>query len=149
MIYFTAEQLADAYLDKQGRTLAQRFVDERFAEEFQPMTMPPIADVKAAAERAVNLRYECGALGTLTTSDVIDATLLASFALAVLDAPGMSAERLEKIQRYLSDYLPQTTEGFFARELLAEVLRLRAACASVVTAFDHAAATKKYDECQL
>lgn len=72
------------------------------------MTMPSIADVKAAADEV--LSGVCPGFGMDATNDV-DAIraakqrrrdaerLLAEFAQSVLNAPGLSAERLAEIQR--------------------------------------------------
>jgi hypothetical protein len=93
------------------------------------MTMPSIADVKAAAE-------SIAASGAEYLSDPTsrDASTLSRFALSVLNAPGLSAERLAEIRTVAESgrndpvYGPcdtsQTEDA--VPELLAEVLRLRA-----------------------
>lgn len=135
--------------------------------------IPPIADVRAAAERSkpplkLDLTYP---LCELAPQRMAALATLRDFALAVLDAPGMSAERMETIAAHQEghfavardaadvesvDYLQTATPmlkstlmeaNTESRELMREVLRLRAACASVVGDYDHAC-TVKYDECK-
>jgi len=58
------------------------------------MTMPSISDVKAAAENIAASGAEF-----LSDPQSRDASILARFALSVLNAPGLSAERLAEIHR--------------------------------------------------
>jgi hypothetical protein len=116
------------------------------------VTTPSIADVKAAAERRRIAQSGVAILSDIYTPcpddyedrvgwyDMMerqDLELLAEFALSILNAPGLSAERLEEIQRRSAsidvkhghEAAGTGANNNYARdvpELLTEVLRLRA-----------------------
>ena len=103
--------------------------------------MPPLVEVKAAAERIstdTRVVYWCG--DDPQFDAMKDGPLLARFALAVLNAPGMGHDRLCELSVIAERFtIGAAQEGVAVGtygehsaaivELLAEVLRLRAACA--------------------
>lgn len=84
------------------------------------MTMPDLAEVHKSAEYIQTFPHR-----DFDGWDIdkwrVATERLARFALSVLDAPGMTAERLAEIQKWEPTEPPMTVCG----ELIAEVLRLR------------------------
>lgn len=101
------------------------------------MNIPPIAEVRAAAERQLSrglVEYESPLVSAIPgfSEDFQNETeivRLAEFAIAVLDAPGISDERIIAIA-FVADHSDNPALVQSIRELLAEIFRLRAQLAA-------------------
>ena len=88
--------------------------------------IPNIAEAEAAAEAWGDPEHEASAFDR---SEFDDLRLLARFVLAVLSAPGMTAEDIGCIERLIEGADDESTAVVkvgFLRELIADALRLRA-----------------------